>query len=443
MGVPETELVTPPCSPLDPRWQLVQRVAASQLFARGPKLRAFLLYVCENSLAGKPENLTAQRIGNRVFGREPDYVPSEDNIVRVEARELRKRLATYFAEEGRSEPIIIEIPRGSYAPVFVPRETETEPAAADEVAPAEPAAARKSQWPVPMLAAALAVCVALLIWQAISSPFRREQKVFLSDLHQAPTSQVDFSIYDHLLGPLGANPQRDALLVLSNPRVITYFVSNSNTDQAPSASLSIPIPKNLRDTVAPALKEADRNLPFMFFHVTREGYTGTGEAMAAFYVGRLMDLLGRRVHLTQGRFLNWDHVAKQDLILLGGPYSNDWSYEKDAKANFGIAGDSVVNSKPMAGEGSVYRGDNYTDYALIQKLKTPYNFETVLLAGVSSAGTAGAGEFLANPGKMRLVYESLRKTSGGKDFPENWEVLLRVAVRDGLPLDSSVVATRP
>ncbi len=443
MRVLDTELITPR-SPLDPRWQLVQRVAASPLFAKGPKLRAFLLYVCENSLAGRPENLTAQLIGSRVFGRDPGYIPSEDNIVRVEARELRKRLAAYFAAEGCGEPIVIEIPRGSYAPVFLPREAEREIPPVEESSPAPPAPARsRIPWLVPALAAALAICLAGNFWQALSSPFRKEQEVFLSDLHQSASERADFSVYDELLGPLGANPGRDALLVLSNPRVMTYFVSDSNTDPGSDSTLSIPVPKDLRNALAPALKPSDRTLPFMFFHVTRESYTGTGEAMAAFYVGRLMDLLGRRVHLTQGRFLNWDHVQKQDLVLLGGPYSNDWSYEKDAKSNFGIVGDSIVNSKPLSGEQSVYRGDRFTDYALIEKLNTPYNFETILLAGNSSAGSAAAGEFIANPAKMGLVHEQLQTTARGKTFPAAWEVLIRVAVRDGLPLDSSVIATRP
>lgn len=448
MSVLHREPITPaPCSPLDPRWQLVQRVAASQFFAKGPKLRAFLLYVCENSLLGRPENLTAQLIGARVFGREHDYIPSEDNIVRVEARELRKRLAAYFAAEGRDEPVILEIPKGSYSPVFLPREAALPESPLPSVN-AEPGTRSSSylrgrQWAIPSLASALAISLGIIIWQAVGSPFRKAQAVFLAGLHQPASPPSDFSIYRDLLGPLGANSRRDALLVLSNPRIMTYFVSDSSSDRANDHAISIPVPKDVKTALAPALNERDRSFPYLFLHVTREDYTGIGEAVAAFHIGRLMDLLGRRVHLTQGRFLNWDHVDKQDLILLGGPRSNDWSYEKDAQSNFGIASDSIVNAKPLPGEQSVYRGDLSTDYALIQKLTTPYNFETLLLAGLSSAGTAAAGEFAANPEKMNAVYESIRKAASGGRFPPNWEILLKVAVRDGLPLDSSVVSIRP
>ncbi len=56
-----------------------------------------------------------------MFGREAGYNPSDGNIVRVQARDLRKRLAAYFAEEGAEEPVVIEIPKGGYVPHFQPR----------------------------------------------------------------------------------------------------------------------------------------------------------------------------------------------------------------------------------------------------------------------------------------------------------------------------------
>ena len=199
--------LTAPCSPLDPRWQLVQRVAASQFFAKGPKLRAFLLYSCENSLLGKPENLTAQLIGTRVFGRDPDYIPSEDNIVRVEARELRKRLAAYFASDGRDEPVILDIPKGSYSPVFLSREAAQAeaglPFGAADPELAEAVSHRAHPWLIASLAGALALAVAIIVWQAVSSPFRKAQAVFLAGLHQSAASSLDFSIYNELLGPAG------------------------------------------------------------------------------------------------------------------------------------------------------------------------------------------------------------------------------------------------
>src|SRR5262249_34846146 len=53
-----------------------------------------------------------------------EYNPAEDNVVRTYARQLRKRLDSYFAAEGKDEAIVIDIPRGKYIPRFVPREME-------------------------------------------------------------------------------------------------------------------------------------------------------------------------------------------------------------------------------------------------------------------------------------------------------------------------------
>lgn len=100
---------------------LVARILASPEFQRAARLRAFLNYVVEKKLAGSPEDVTETLIGHRVFRRPATYNPGEDSIVRTEARTLRQRLDRYFAAAGAEEPVIIEIPRGGYLPVFRPR----------------------------------------------------------------------------------------------------------------------------------------------------------------------------------------------------------------------------------------------------------------------------------------------------------------------------------
>jgi serine/threonine-protein kinase len=57
-------------------------------------------------------------IGSSVFDRDPHYDPRLDPIVRVEARRLRTKLEAYYEAEGRDDALVIELPRGSYVPVF-------------------------------------------------------------------------------------------------------------------------------------------------------------------------------------------------------------------------------------------------------------------------------------------------------------------------------------
>ena len=97
---------------------LVQRIIASKEFQRANRLRDFLTYVVERQLEGSPNEVSEVLVAHRVFGRPASYHPGEDSIVRTEARILRQRLDRYFAEEGRSEPITLEIPKGSYLPLF-------------------------------------------------------------------------------------------------------------------------------------------------------------------------------------------------------------------------------------------------------------------------------------------------------------------------------------
>src|SRR6202158_311981 len=102
----------------DKRWQLVQRIISSQPFQKSTRLRDLLQFITEQTIHGKAHELTEQHIGNALFHKPSDYSPLEDSSVRVHARQLRLKLHEYFNEEGRNEPLILDIPKSSYAPVF-------------------------------------------------------------------------------------------------------------------------------------------------------------------------------------------------------------------------------------------------------------------------------------------------------------------------------------
>ena len=99
------------------------RVATSAGFATAGRLAPFLTFVVERTLVGEP--VKESLVGVEVFGRAPDYDPRLDPIVRVEARRLRSRLAEYYAGPGANDAIVIEVPKGTYAPVFRTREPPT------------------------------------------------------------------------------------------------------------------------------------------------------------------------------------------------------------------------------------------------------------------------------------------------------------------------------
>jgi TolB-like protein len=76
----------------------------------------FLRFCVEETLAGRASELKEFTLGLGVFDRPPDFDPRTDPIVRVEARRLRDKLATYYRSDGASDDLVLELPKGGYAP---------------------------------------------------------------------------------------------------------------------------------------------------------------------------------------------------------------------------------------------------------------------------------------------------------------------------------------
>jgi TolB-like protein len=111
----------------------VQRVLASPSFANSVRLRRFLSFVVEKSIAGEADKLKEYWLGFEVFERGAAFDTRTDSVVRVEAGRLRVKLAKYYAEEGAEDPIVITLPKGTYTPTFthrpVPSPSNSQPVA--------------------------------------------------------------------------------------------------------------------------------------------------------------------------------------------------------------------------------------------------------------------------------------------------------------------------
>lgn len=96
----------------------LDRVLASETFARSDRARKLLKYLVEQEQDGRSDRLKGFSIAVDVFGRAEGFDPSTDAVVRVQAGRLRELLAQYLATEGSADPIRIVIPRGSYVPAY-------------------------------------------------------------------------------------------------------------------------------------------------------------------------------------------------------------------------------------------------------------------------------------------------------------------------------------
>ena len=107
-GTPDPELVR----------AALGRILTSRHFSRAEGLCTLLEFVTEQTLKGHGHELKEYRIGTEALGRRQDFDPRLDGIVRVQATKVRARLKEYYATDGRSESIIIDLPKGSYKTEF-------------------------------------------------------------------------------------------------------------------------------------------------------------------------------------------------------------------------------------------------------------------------------------------------------------------------------------
>lgn len=108
----------------------LERVLANELFGQTHRLRNFLTYIVEETLAGRGDLIRGKTIAIDVYRRDPSISDYSENFVRVDARRLRRRLVEYYATEGKSDPVHILVDKGGYAPrfeVLVPSGSEQKP----------------------------------------------------------------------------------------------------------------------------------------------------------------------------------------------------------------------------------------------------------------------------------------------------------------------------
>src|SRR4051794_6134582 len=182
---------------------LIERVSSSRYLNRSARLRDLLLYLTTRVLEEDAFEIHEQEVGHQVFGRPANYDTTSDNIVRVHASMLRKRLEQYFEEAGAGEPIVIEIPKGNYAPVFRPRTTATLVEARPDV-PAKPRRLNGLTWTLAALAVLFAASTAYLMWRPAAPVSGRTEapqivRLFWSQLFR-PGTPTDIVVDDSSIG---------------------------------------------------------------------------------------------------------------------------------------------------------------------------------------------------------------------------------------------------
>lgn len=96
--------------------ELAQILASETFRLVRDHARRLLGFVVAMKLLGKHEAIKESTIAIHAFAERVDYDPKLSSKVRAAAGNVRRKLADYYATEGRLHPLQIRIPVGSYVP---------------------------------------------------------------------------------------------------------------------------------------------------------------------------------------------------------------------------------------------------------------------------------------------------------------------------------------
>ena len=419
----------------DERWQLVQKIISSPPFQKSTRLRELLEYITEQTIHGHSHELTEQHIGNTLFHKPSGYSSLEDSSVRVHVRQLRLKLHEYFDEEGRSEPLILSIPKGSYTPVFKPA-TKAALAISGIGLTASPFVSWRSRAILfGVLCGVLAIVSAVVIYQ----------------LNRRNTS---------IAASIANNPPWPLSQVFDTRHHTTIVVADSNYGMfriltSTPGSLDRYLRREPLQSAAP-LKPggADSRLSEYISNSTLTSFADVANVVALL---TMAGPLQNRVSVRYPRDLGMRDLDHDNYIFIGSPASNPWVSLFQNKLNFreteGVVGNSVkafVNTNPLPGEKPRYEGLRWTgtmgeDYATIALLPNITNDGSVLaLQGLQQEGTEAAGRFLAEPENRRQLKIALGIPANSEISSENiwFEALIRSRTVAGAPNSTTLVAVR-
>ncbi len=403
----------------------LRSILASPAFHGSKRCQQFLEYVCDKSLAGEAGTLKERTVAIDVFGRQPQSELGEDTIVRVGAREVRKRLAQFYVSpEGVASKVKVDLPAGSYAPEFHYAGAVVEKVLAPPVPePVVEVKPKPRRTPLYAVGAIAVLAIGALVVQS-TSLFRK------ADMLARFWKPVFDSSEPLLVGvahPLVYHPSLRALKM--------------NESRLPPSDIPMQRPLQLNP------KELDGNdlIPVM------DQYVGFGDMVAA---NQISTMLARRNKSVRLRFADGITFAdlRQTPVLLIGAITNHWTMEFQSTWRYQFTfqlGQSatILDTADKPATGARQRqwsiavtsdGSANEDYVLVCRLK---NRSTggfvVVVAGVKQFGTEAAGRLVTDNDQLALL---------AKDLPAGWEnknlqVVLHVRVIGNTPAQPEVAAS--
>jgi hypothetical protein len=402
-------------------FQQIDKLIKSHSLHSSESLCKLLRYLAEHSLDHPGLALKEYQIATEVLGRPAGFDPQSDSTVRVQAGRLRVKLAEYYANEGPDDPIVVEIPKGSYALTFHlrPAKAGIQPAALvfeSAAKKTEPAALNRG-WVITvavfsvLLAASLST-TAILLSQRTRPPGSLSQSV-------PAAYQIFWNRF------------------LTGPQQPWVIFSNGSFVGRPETGMRY-------------FNPASDTRSFILDH-----YTGVGEVLAIHELDHVFALLNRPIRVKRGALFSLDDAKNNDLIFVGSPSENLTLLDIPGTQEFVFRrldsgprkGDlAVVNVHPLPGEPKIFLGTpanqpTTEDYAVVSLLPGLDPSRSILiLAGDTTFGTQAAVEYVCREDSVRELLQRLKVAKRGELKP--FEALLHVKIVHGVPVMTDLVSVR-
>ena len=367
--------------------------------------------------------LKEYQIATEVLGRPSGFDPQSDSTVRVQAGRLRVKLAEYYSTEGVSDPVIVEIPKGSYALTFHLRPGANVATIPSPILSPQPVVA-----PVKVVPSNRRWAIAVIVLSVLLAASFTVSAILLSQRTVVQTP---------LPAPVPAAYQLFWNRFVTGPQQPWIIFSNGSFVGRPETGMRY-------------FKPTSDSHSFILDH-----YTGVGEVLAIHQLDRVFSLFNRQARVKRGALFSLDDAKNNDLVFVGSPSENLTLMDLPGTREFVFErlesgprkGDLAVrNVHPQPGEASTYPATpanqaTVEDYAVVSLLPGLDPSRAILiLAGNSTFGTQAAVEYVCREDSLKELVQRL-KVSKASDL-KPFEALLHVKIAHGVPVTTELIAVR-
>jgi hypothetical protein len=389
-SLPDVEHPETVSDPLVIREQL-HRLLAHPLFANSRRYPALLSYAVEKTLKGDAAELKERSIGVEVFGRAPTYDANADPVVRITAGEVRKRLSLYYYDSSHAGEVVIELPLGTYVPVFRQPESAIEiPMETPDPAPVVPNADPMIRIAEPVLAA--------MPQPAPSKPASWRWLLLTGGLVFAGCAAG-------LFVGMRVNPKP----VPEPPSIIDRFWEPFTSSLNPTTfCLGEPAKSIDMDSIdsfeAPVNVPPDSQKLYVRLHLA--GLFALADVTTLTRTAAALEVRHKAFRVVPASEASFAQLREGPIVLIGA-FDNIWTLRVTQKLRFGFEskdGVALIIDRKSQKETTWATAWDLPyqklsrDYAIVARIHDSTTGQPVIIAaGISEEGTEAAGEILYNP----------------------------------------------